>query len=203
MCVIGEPRWEQCKECVRLVMWVAVGTLLAIIVSAEPVRSEPRPAYADVELRGGTDYLCGTCGPYRFRPMTQLFADISVPIIPLGSGTIEIGPHVKGTLLDSHIPKIAGGMLLGYRIGNYELLGHIGRGYATERIGETVVPDSGQTKGTYDLGVFGRYAISQRYFLSAGYQHNSNGEGFGVKFISGKGTNHGIDSVEVGVGIRF
>ena len=48
MCVIGEPRWEQCKECVRLVMWVAVGTLLSIIVSAEPVRSEPRPAYADV-----------------------------------------------------------------------------------------------------------------------------------------------------------
>ena len=91
----------------------------------------------NVELRGGTDYLCGTCGPYRFRPMTQLFADISVPIIPLGSGTIEIGPHVKGTLLDSHIPQIAGGLLLGYRIGNYELLGHIGRGYATERIGET------------------------------------------------------------------
>lgn len=190
-------------ECVRLVMWVAVGIFLSGLTSTESISAETRLASVDVELRGGTDYLCGTCEPYRFRFMTQLFADILVPIIPLGSGTVEIGPYIKGALLDGHIPQIAGGMLLGYRIGNYALLDHIGRAYVTERIGETVVPDTDQAKDTYDLGVFGRYAISQQYFLSAGYQHNSNGEGLGVKFISGKGTNHGIDSVEVGVGIRF
>lgn len=56
----------------------------------------------------------------------QLFAGVLVPITPLGSGMVEIGLYANGALLDGHIPQIAGGVLLGYRIGSYELLGHIG-----------------------------------------------------------------------------
>lgn len=186
-----------------LVLCVTVGMLFPVIAPMEPVRAETRMPAVDVEVRGGTDYLCGTCRPSRFRPLTQLFVDALVPIIPLRIGTIEAGLYGKGSLLDGHVPQIAGGVLLGYRVGSCEVLGHIGRAYAMERIGETMTPYSGQTKGTYDLGVFGRYAISERYFLSAGYQHNSNGEGLGLKFISEKGTNRGIDSVVVGVGVRF
>ena len=186
-----------------LVMGLATGILLSMIPSTDPVRAEMSMSTVDVEVRGGTDYLCGTCGPYRFRPLTQVFVDVLVPIFPLKVGTVEGGLYGKGALLDGHVPQIAGGVLLGYRVGRYEILGHLGRAYATERIGETMIHSSGQTKGTYDLGMFARYAITERLFLSAGYQHNSNGEGVGLKFISGKGTNHGIDSVVVGGGIRF
>ncbi len=92
------------------------GHTRSIIASAEPVWSETHLAYVNVELCGGADYLCGTCGPYRFRSMTQLFADILVPIVSPGRGRVEIGPYVKGALVDGHVPQIAGGMLLGYRI---------------------------------------------------------------------------------------
>lgn len=203
MRLLGNQTEAQSKGWFLLVAWAAVSLLVSIILPAEPARSETRLASTDVELRGGTDYLCGTCGPYRLRPMMQLFADIAVPIIPLGNEMVGIGPYVKGALLDGHIPQIAGGMLLSYRIGNYEWLGHIGRAYATERVGQTAVPDSGQTKGTYDLGLLVRYAISQRFFLSAGYQHNSNGEGLGLKFNHETGTNRGIDSLFLGIGIRL
>ncbi|MFO0700298.1 MAG: hypothetical protein U0236_13825 [Nitrospira sp.] len=98
-----------------------------------------------------------------------------------------MGPHGKGALLDGLTPQIAGGVLVGYRLGDYETLGHAGRAYATGRIGATAVPSSCLTKGTCDLSVFGCYAISQRLFLFAGYQHNSNGEGLGMRFVHERG----------------
>lgn len=102
-------------------------------------------------------------------------------------------------------PLIAGGVILGYRFGNYEILVNGGLAYATERIGENTSDGSvhpGQTKQTYDLGLSLRYDINQ-YFISAGYQHNSNGSHFDLDFIRGKGSNPGYDSLFVGVGIRF
>jgi hypothetical protein len=116
----------------------------------------------------------------------------------------EVGPYAKGALLDGgHVPQIAGGAVVGYRFGAYEVLVNTGLGYATERIGSTASPDSGQTKLTYDLGLSLRYDINNQYFLSGGYAHNSNGHALGLDFISGKGANPGIDSWLIGAGVHF
>jgi hypothetical protein len=99
----------------------------------------------------------------------------------------------------------AGGAILGYRFGNYEILVNIGLAYATERIGETTSDGfvhPGQTKQTYDLGLSLRYDINQ-YFISAGYQHNSNGSHFDMDITNAKGSNPGYDNLFAGVGIRF
>jgi len=136
----------------------------------------------------------------------QIFADRLFPVTTIGEGVLEIGPYVKGALLDGvSVPLIAGGGILGYRFGNYEILLNGGFAYATERIGETTsdgVVHPGQTKHTYDLGFTVRYDINQ-YFISAGYQHNSNGTGFNIEYDHAKGSNPGYDNVFAGVGIRF
>jgi hypothetical protein len=136
----------------------------------------------------------------------QIFVDRLFPVTTIGDGTLEMGPYVKGAALDGvNIPLIAGGAILGYRFGKYEILVNVGLAYATERIGETTsegVIHPGQTKQTYDLGLSLRYDINQ-YFISSGYQHNSNGTYFNADFIHGKGTNPGYDNVFAGIGIRF
>ena len=156
--------------------------------------------------------LCGTCtdndeGLRQTIKMTaQIFADMLFPVTTIGDGVVEIGPYVKGALLDGvSVPLVAGGVILGYRFGNYEILVNGGLAYATERIGENTSDGSvhpGQTKQTYDLGLSLRYDINQ-YFISAGYQHNSNGSHFDINFIPEKGSNPGYDNLFVGVGIRF
>jgi hypothetical protein len=109
-------------------------------------------------------------------------------------------------LLDgAELPQAAAGLAIGYRWGRWELLGNAGLAYATERVGETVADGlsyPGQTKHTYDLGATARYDL-KGYFLSLGYQHNSNGSGLGLNFLDGKGFNPGYDQVFVGIGTRF
>ena len=111
----------------------------------------------------------------------QIFADRLFPVTTIGDGAFEIGPYAKGALLDGvSIPQVAGGVVLGYRLGKYEILVNCGLAYATERIGENTsegVVHPGQTKQTYDLGLSLRYDLNH-YFISAGYQHNSNGSSF-------------------------
>jgi hypothetical protein len=144
--------------------------------------------------------------PRTIKMTAQIFADRLFPVITMGEGVFEIGPYAKGALLDGvTVPLIAGGAILGYRLGNYEILVNGGLAYATERIGENTsngIVYPGQTKQTYDLGLSLRYDINQ-YFISAGYQHNSNGSALNLDFIHQKGTNPGYDNAFVGVGIRF
>jgi hypothetical protein len=136
----------------------------------------------------------------------QIFADRLFPVTTIGDGAFEIGPYAKGALLDGvSVPQVAGGAVLGYRLGDYEILVNVGLAYATERIGETTSDGfvhPGQTKQTYDLGLSLRYDLNE-YFISAGYQHNSNGSHIEINFIPGKGSNPGYDNVFAGVGIRF
>jgi|SRR5947209_1063079 len=118
------------------------------------------------------------------------------------TGGSEIGPYAKAAFLDGlDIPQIAGGLALAYRVGHYELLMNGGLAYATERL-ESTTTEPGETKHTYDLGVTLRYDIEQ-YFISGGYQHNSNGRHVGLDFIHAKGDNPGYDNIFVGVGIHF
>jgi len=136
----------------------------------------------------------------------QIFADRLFPVKTLGNGVLEIGPYAKGALLDGvSVPQVAGGAILGCRLGQYETLINVGLAYATDRIGENTmdgVVHPGQTKQTYDLGFSVRYDLNQ-YFISVGYQHNSNGSALGLDFIHQKGTNPGYDNAFAGVGIRF
>ncbi len=165
--------------------------------------AEPYVAHTDLELRVGVNYVCGTCQAYLFRPLVQVFADRLFPVTRIGDGVLEIGPYVKGALLDGgDVQQIAGGAIVGYRFGAYEVLANVGRAYATEVIGVTSSPGSGQSRQTYDLGLSMRYDINQ-YFISVGYQHNSSGESLGLNFNKTQGDNPGIDSVFVCVGIRF
>jgi hypothetical protein len=189
--------------------WIIIVAALAFI---QPAIAESYSAHTDLEFRLGAGVLCGTCtdndeGVTRTIKMTaQIFADRLFPVTTLGDGVIEIGPYAKGALLDGvSVPQIAGGVILGYRVGNYEILANGGLAYATERIGEKTSDGSvhpGQTKNTYDLGLSLRYDINQ-YYISAGYQHNSNGSGFDIDFIRGKGSNPGYDQLFAGVGLRF
>jgi hypothetical protein len=115
---------------------------------------------------------------------------------------LEIGPYAKGALLDGgHVPQIAGGAVVGYRFDRYEVLVNVGLAYATDKIGSPG-PDESQTNLTYDLGLTLRYDINQYYF-SVGYQHNSNGEDYGINVLGRKERNPGIDVLFVGVGVRF
>jgi len=189
--------------------WMILVATLAVI---HPAIAQPYTAHTDVEFRLGGGVLCGTCqendeGLSRTIKMTaQIFADRLFPVTTIGDGVFEIGPYAKGALLDGvSVPLIAGGAIVGYRVGTYEILVNGGFGYATERIGETTsdgVVHPGQTKHTYDLGLTLRYDINQ-YFISAGYQHNSNGTGFNIEYAHAKGSNPGYDNVFAGVGIRF
>jgi len=128
------------------------------------------------------------------------------PLTPIGDGVLEIGPYAKGALLDGvDVPQIAGGALLGYRFQRYEVLFNVGLAYATDKIGSPNSPgssDSNQSNLTYDLGLSLRYDIHQ-YYVSVGYQHNSNGESAGLNVLGSKRHNVGIDAVFVGLGIRF
>ncbi|MDE3050594.1 MAG: hypothetical protein KGJ48_11930 [Nitrospirota bacterium] len=165
--------------------------------------AEPIVGHTDLELRVGPDYLCGTCGQQRVRTTVQAFADWLFPIRRIRDGVLEIGPYAKGALLDGgHVPQIGGGVVVGYRFDRYELLVNVGRAYAMERIGVTSSPDSGQSRQTYDLGLSLRHEINQ-YFISVGYQHNSDGKSLGLNFNKDKGSNPGMDTVFVGVGVRF
>jgi hypothetical protein len=187
--------------------WIIIGAALAFIQTAI---AEPYLAHTDLEFRLGAGQLNGTSivtdndeGLSQTIKMTaQIFADRLFPVTTIGDGAFEIGPYAKGALLDGvSVPQIAGGVILGYRLRNYEILVNVGLAYATERIGETT-SQLGQTKNTYDLGLTLRYDINQ-YFISTGYQHNSNGSAVGLDFIRGKGQNPGYDQLFAGVGIRF
>jgi hypothetical protein len=187
----------------RIARILAGVMMVAMTAYAGTAVAESSIAHTDLELRVGADYVCGTCGQERIRTTVQVFADRLFPVRHIGGRVLEIGPYVKGALLDGgHVPQIAGGAVVGYRFGAYELLVNAGLAYATERFGSTASPNSGQTKHTYDLGVSLRYDIKQ-YFISGGYEHNSNGNALGLNFISGKGSNPGIDSLFVGIGVRF
>ena len=119
---------------------------------------------------------------------------------------LEIGPYAKGALLDGiDVPQIAGGAVVGYRLNRYEFLVNVGFAYATDKIGNPDSPgssNSSQTNLTYDLGLSLRYDIN-RYYVSVGYNHNSNGESIGLNVLGSKEHNPGIDAVFVGVGVRF
>jgi hypothetical protein len=186
--------------------------IVATLAFIQPAIAESYSAHTDLEFRLGAGVLCGTCtdndeGVTRTIKMTaQILVDRLFPVTTLGDGVLEIGPYAKGALLDGvTVPLIAGGVVLGYRVGNYEILANGGLAYATERIGENTsngIVHIGQTKSMYDVGLTLRYDI-HRYFISAGYQHNSNGEGFDIDFIRGKGSNPGYDQLFAGVGIRY
>ncbi|HYM38492.1 MAG TPA: hypothetical protein VES96_08820 [Nitrospiraceae bacterium] len=187
--------------------------LLGLLVWAGPAFPETDSAHTDVEFRLGLGTLCGTCEDREgfatnLNMTAQLFADRLFPIMTLGSGSLEIGPYVKGALLNGvETPQIAGGLAFGYRIGKYEVVMNGGLAYATDRIEASVnkgdqIINKSQTKHTYDLGLTLRYDIEQ-FFLSGGYQHNSNGTALGINFIHGKGGNPGFDNVFVGAGVRF
>ena len=188
--------------------WMVILATTAVVPSAI---AQPYEAHTDMEFRLGAGVVCGTCidresSPWRVKTTAQIFADRLFPVATIGDGVFEIGPYVKGALLDgANIPQVAGGMVVGYQLGKYEILANAGVAYATERIGDersTQFSSPGQTKHTYDLGFTLRYTI-QRYFLSVGYQHNSNGRDLGINFAGGKGANHGYDNVFAGVGIHF
>jgi hypothetical protein len=189
--------------------WILIAVTLA---SFETAVAEPSETHTDVEFRLGAGVLCGTCnendeGLRRTIKMTaQIFADRLFPVFAIRAGMFEIGPYAKGALLQGvNIPLIAGGGIMGYRVGNYEILVNGGLAYATQRLGETTsdgIVHPGQTKHTYDLGFSVRYEINQ-YFISAGYQHNSNGRSFSTNFLHGRGSNPGYDDLFAGVGIRF
>jgi hypothetical protein len=182
------------------------------IVDIQMAIAQSYDAHTDVEFRLGAGVLCGTCFdnddqvPRTIKMTAQIFADRLFPLITIGEGVFEIGPYAKGALLDGvTVPLIAGGGILGYRFGNYEILVNGGLAYATERMGENTsngIVHPGQTKSMYDLGLSLRYDINQ-YFISAGYTHNSNGASFNLDFIHQKGSNPGYDNLFVGVGIRF
>ena len=189
--------------------------IVASLAFSQTAIAQPNPynnAHTDLEFRLGGAVLNGTSldndegVPRTIKMTAQIFADRLFPVTTIGDGVVEIGPYAKGALLDGvSVPLVAGGAILGYRFGNYEILVNVGIAYATERIGE--IPSDGtvhqgQTKRTYDLGLSVRYDIN-RYFISAGYQHNSNGSDFSLDFFTGKGTNPGYDNLFVGVGIRF
>jgi len=177
--------------------------MVATTACAGTALAESNVAHTDLELRVGAEYLCGTCQAYRFRTMEGVLADRLFPVTPIGDGVFEIGPYVKGALLDGgHVQQIAGGAVVGYRFDTYEVLVNVGRAYATEVIGVRLSPNTGQSRQTYDLGLSLRYDIN-RFFISVGYQHNSNGAGVGINFSNGKGDNPGIDSVFAGVGVHF
>lgn len=188
--------------------------IVATLAFIQTAIAQPNPynAHTDIEFRLGTGVLNGTDldndeGVTRTIKMTaQIFADRLFPVTTIGDGVFEIGPYAKGALLDGvTVPLIAGGGILGYRFGNYEILVNGGLAYATEHMGENTsngIVHPGQTKSMYDLGLSLRYDINQ-YFISAGYQHNSNGSHFDLDFIHQKGSNPGYDNVFVGVGIRF
>jgi len=177
--------------------------LVATTVFTGTAIAEPYVTHTDLELRVGEDYLCGSCDPRRYRTSVQVFVDRLFPIRRMGDGVIEIGPYVKGALLDGgHVPQIAGGVIGGYRYDRYEIVVNVGLAYATEQIGSLGSEDSSQTRATYDLGLSLRYDID-RYYLSVGYKHNSNGEDFGLNFTRTREQNPGIDGVFAGVGIRF
>lgn len=177
--------------------------LVATTICAAAAGAEQYVAHTDLEFRVGADALCGTCDPRRFRTAVQLFADKLFPIKPLGHGMLEIGPYVKGALLDGgHVPQIAGGAVVGYRIDRYEVLVNVGLAYASEEIGYSTSEDASQSRATYDLGLSLRYDIDQ-FYLSVGYKHNSNGEDFGINFLGHKEHNPGVDGVFAGIGIRF
>ena len=191
----------------RIVRIIARLMMVATTACAGTAVAEPYVAHTDLQLRVGVDYVCGTCGgderTYRFRTMLQVVADRLFPVMRLGDGVLEIGPYVKGALLDGgEVPQIAGGAVVGYRFGVYEVVVNVGRAYATEIIGKTSSPDSGQSRQTYDLGLSLRYEINP-YFISVGYGHNSNGQSLGLNFNKESGNNPGIDNVSLGIGIRF
>lgn len=190
--------------------WMIIVAALAFIQTAI---AQQYDAHTDLEFRLGAGVLNGTEPGNNDEDLTrtikmtaQIFADRLFPVTTIGDGVFEIGPYVKGALLDgASVPQIAGGGILGYRFGNYEILVNGGLAYATERIGENTsngIVHPGQTKQTYDLGASLRYDIKQ-YFISAGYQHNSNGSSFDLDFFHQKGSNPGYDQLFVGVGIRF
>ena len=137
----------------------------------------------------GTDAENEEGVPRTIKMTAQIFADRLFPVTTMGDGIIEIGPYAKGALLDGvTVPLVAGGAILGYRLGKYEILVNGGLAYATKRIGENTsdgVVHPGQTKQTYDLGLSLRYDLNH-YFVSAGYQHNSNGSAFDLDFIHQK-----------------
>jgi hypothetical protein len=187
----------------RLVQTIAGIILVATITCGSTAVAEPYVAHTDLEVRVGEDALCGTCAAHRFRTAVQVFADRLIPIRRIGDGVLEIGPYAKGALLDGgHVPQIAGGAVVGYRFGAYEVLVNAGLAYATERIGSPGSEDSSQTKGTYDLGLSVRYDINH-YYVSVGYKHNSNGEDYGLNFLGKKEQNPGIDGLFVGLGVHF
>jgi len=190
----------------RIAKMIARVIVAATTAWAGTAVAEPYVTHTDVELRVGEEYLCGTCHPRSFRTNVQVFADRLFPLTPIGDGVLEIGPYAKGALLDGvDVPQIAGGALLGYRFQRYEVLFNVGLAYATDKIGSPNSPgssDSNQSNLTYDLGLSLRYDIHQ-YYVSVGYQHNSNGESTGLNVLGSKGHNVGIDAVFVGLGIRF
>ncbi|WP_447986980.1 hypothetical protein [Nitrospira sp. Nam74] len=177
--------------------------LLMTITSTANAAGKPYLAHTDVEIRVGADYLCGTCDAHRARTTVQLFADRLFPISNLPGGVFELGPYIKGALLDGgHVPQIAGGAVAGYRFGRYEVLVNVGLAYATEVIGSPGGPDSNQSRTTYDLGLFLRYVLN-RYYFSIGYKHNSNGDDLGLNVFGAKEHNPGIDGVFLGLGVHF
>jgi len=191
-------------------VWIFILVTLAFTQTAIARSYIP---HTDLEFRLGAGVLDGSDPgdneenvPRRIKMTAQIFADRLFPLITYRDGVFEIGPYAKGALLDGvSVPQIAGGAILGYRFGNYEILVNGGLAYATERIGENTsdgVVHPGQTKQAYDLGFSLRYDIT-RYFISAGYQHNSNGKSFNLDFFHQKGSNPGYDNAFVGVGIRF
>ena len=190
----------------RIMKIIAGGILVAMTACVGTSIAEPYATHTDLELRVGEEWLCGTCHAHRARTNVQVFADRLFPIKPIGDGMLEIGPYVKGALLDGvDVPQIAGGALVGYRLNRSEVLINVGLAYATDKIGSPDSPGSSnasQTNLTYDLGLSVRYDINH-YYVSVGYQHNSNGESVGLNVLGSKDHNPGIDAVFVGMGLRF
>ena len=169
----------------------------------------------EFELRLGGGAVCGSCvirgasSHAKLEFVPQIFADFLIPIWTNAETArwFGIGPYVKASYLDS-IPQIAGGIAAGYRFNQWQILVNAGIAYSIGRPGaDTAWWHNGQTRGTYDLGLtVRRDIVRDSVFISASYNHSSNGREFGINgFGDNKilGTNPGYDSVLIGIGMRF
>jgi hypothetical protein len=128
----------------RIFVHTACMITVATLAFIQPAIAASYLAHTDVEFRLGAGALNGISTdndeglPRTIKMTAQIFADRLFPVTTIGDGAFEIGPYAKGALLDGvSVPLVAGGVILGYRLRNYEILFNGGLAYATERIGET------------------------------------------------------------------
>lgn len=196
---------------------IIIGFLLFFVFIENAIAKDRRERVVkEFELRLGAGIACGTCFIAGASPnskleiVPQIFADFLFPVWENEATThwIGIGPYGKATYLGFLPQHLAAGIATGYQFNEWQVLVNTGIAYSIGDRPETTLArgNAQQTRGTYDLGLTVRRDIGNSVFVSAGYNHNSNGSDLGINiFGSDKipGTNPGYDSVLVGIGMRF